>query len=381
MIEDDPTERARALLKLGNWPIRRDNLPADRADLMAAAWRAGIRNINVLAKAADVSRDVVYKDLRSHGIEPTDPEAKKEPPVSTAALTFQPARSLLLRKMKDLFDDDRGLGVLVEYNGRPDMTDQEKTMQRAWVDALISLHGLSRAAGVYSSYAQDRQREVARSGLSVGSWDDLVLGTKPVSAWVRDEHDFLCVVCCGAFPSVIVNDFDPACLRCARDVSEPGQAAPLWKAYTHDRFVFPGVLRKNLEKGESTICITYDDNEQREYTCGDVALLFPKSTRLPNFTQRSAQFGGESRDAITGIVEAHTENEGRGFDILATFTYDPRPEGREPHPYGFRFTAARMTPTHLAEARTTEYTDVYELLDDLLTGLWGGNPAKAPGTS
>ncbi|MFF4531521.1 hypothetical protein ACFY1P_19910 [Streptomyces sp. NPDC001407] len=377
MTENDPTGRTRALLKLGNWPIRRDNLPADRAALVAAAWRTGNRNIAELAHVADVTRDVIYADLRSHGIEPTDPEAKKEPPVSPAALTSQSARSLLLRKMKTLFDDDRGLGVLVEYNGRPDMTDHEKTMQRAWTDALISLHGLSRAAGVYSAYAKDRQLEVARSGLSVGSWDNLVLGTKPIGAWVRDEHDFMCAVCGGAFPSVLVHDFDPACLRCARDVSEPGRAAPLWKAYTHDQFVFPGWLRKELDRGESTIRITFDDNEERAYTAGDAALLFPKTTRLPNFTQRSAQFGCESRETITAIVEARTENEGRTFDILATFTYDPRPEGREPHPYGFRFTAARMTPAHLTEARTTEYTDVYELLDDLLTGLWGGNPAKS----
>lgn len=62
-----------ALAALRAWAARCERLPAERADLMAAAWWAGHRNVNELARAAGgVSRTTVYKDLRVRGIEPTD---------------------------------------------------------------------------------------------------------------------------------------------------------------------------------------------------------------------------------------------------------------------------------------------------------------------
>ncbi|MFD5848160.1 hypothetical protein [Streptomyces chartreusis] len=68
-----------ALAALRGWAARRERLTGDRADLMAAAWWSGHRNVAELARSADVSRDTVYEDLRSRGIEPTDKTAAADP--------------------------------------------------------------------------------------------------------------------------------------------------------------------------------------------------------------------------------------------------------------------------------------------------------------
>ncbi|MET8218076.1 hypothetical protein [Streptomyces hirsutus] len=82
---------ARACLAaLSGWAARRERLPADRADLMAAAWWAGHRNLNELARAAGgISRTTVYEDLRARGIEPTDKAAAPEPALRYAPLNAE----------------------------------------------------------------------------------------------------------------------------------------------------------------------------------------------------------------------------------------------------------------------------------------------------
>jgi len=76
MQTDSTGIRQATLDALSSWPRRRDRLPEDRADLLAAAWWAGNRNVAELARAADTSRDTVYSDLRSRGI---DPQARFTP--------------------------------------------------------------------------------------------------------------------------------------------------------------------------------------------------------------------------------------------------------------------------------------------------------------
>ncbi|MET9777643.1 hypothetical protein ABZ023_25860 [Streptomyces sp. NPDC006367] len=49
-------------------------------------------------------------------------------------------RDRLLQQTDRLFADDRGLGVLVEYHGRPDMSKRDEDLQLAWADVLIALH-------------------------------------------------------------------------------------------------------------------------------------------------------------------------------------------------------------------------------------------------
>ena len=292
----------------------------------------------------------------------------------STSTTTPTTRGRLLAQMQRLFADDRGLGVLVDYNGRPDMTEQDKALQRAWADVLISLHGRSRAATLYTSYARDRQQQVVNSGLTVGSWDNLVLGAKPLTYWTRDLHDFLCCCCGEAFCQVIVDQYDPMCSRCARTNTTPDQAAPLWRANCHDRFVFPGQLPEELAGGEYLIQLRYRDGEERDYITGDAGPFAPRISSLPNFAQTKSVCFGDSRDTIHLIIECHTELDGRRFEITAQLTYDPTRDGSEPHPYGFRFDTGRVT-THTAhgDACTTEHTDIYDLLQTVLTGLYAPN--------
>ncbi|SEB31382.1 hypothetical protein SAMN04490357_0155 [Streptomyces misionensis] len=95
-FDTEPTDvRGAALAALRGWATRRDRLADNRADLMAAAWWAGTRTIAELARAADVSRDTVYDDLRARGVEPTDKAAESAgmlPPY--APLTAEPVREL-----------------------------------------------------------------------------------------------------------------------------------------------------------------------------------------------------------------------------------------------------------------------------------------------
>lgn len=64
--------RAAALEALRRWSA------TSRADLVAAAWLAGNRNIAELARVAGRGRDAIYADLESHGIDPSTD--RLEPP-------------------------------------------------------------------------------------------------------------------------------------------------------------------------------------------------------------------------------------------------------------------------------------------------------------
>ncbi|MEU2899634.1 hypothetical protein ABZ690_08090 [Streptomyces sp. NPDC006967] len=113
------TARA-ALAALRGWAVRRERLSADRADLMAAAWWSGHRNVAELARSADVSRDTAYVDLRSRGIEPRDKAA--------AAVDPRPAYAPLAA------DAVHELGLLMESVVRPAIRTEkpDPLTQAAW---------------------------------------------------------------------------------------------------------------------------------------------------------------------------------------------------------------------------------------------------------
>lgn len=67
-----------------------------RPRLIAAAWRAGERNIRALAQAAAVSRDTVYSDLRQEGIDYRDRSGGATPAPDTT-VTTHPAGSYLIQ--------------------------------------------------------------------------------------------------------------------------------------------------------------------------------------------------------------------------------------------------------------------------------------------
>ncbi|GAB4590124.1 hypothetical protein [Nocardia sp. IFM 10818] len=296
--------------------------------------------------------------------------------------TTRPAtRAQLLRQMRTLFADDPGLRVLVDAGGRREMSETRQAMQTAWVTALIALHGRDRAAAVYSEYARERRRAEAATLSPIGSWDNLYLGFRALAPWDRDIHGFLCVICGDdVFPVVLIDHGqDPACRRCAREHATPETALPLWQAYSHDRFVFPGVLRGEMPHGPAILTMDMDGaGEQRHYTCGDFALFDPTFAGLPGLRYTTVDALGEDRDRLQLYVRTSVGAGERGYDIVASLTYDPEPEGFEQHPYGFRFTAARLTATHAP--RSAEYTDVYAMLDAVLAGLHLGQQVRSADT-
>ncbi|WP_207938634.1 phosphotransferase family protein [Actinomadura darangshiensis] len=88
-MDIDDAASSQALALLGRWVTRRNRRPRDRADLLAAAWWAGNRNVAALARAADVGRDTVYADLRSRGIEVADQRARTAP-AQSMPLDYRP---------------------------------------------------------------------------------------------------------------------------------------------------------------------------------------------------------------------------------------------------------------------------------------------------
>jgi hypothetical protein len=93
-LRDPESARLAALTALRGWAIRRGRLPAERAGLLEAAWRAGARNVRELARIADVSRDTVYSDLRSRGVDPSNRSDGRRP-------RYEPLR---YEDVKDLAD-------------------------------------------------------------------------------------------------------------------------------------------------------------------------------------------------------------------------------------------------------------------------------------
>lgn len=375
-VTDEPVDKARALQELAEWPLLRDEMPLLRAARMAAAWRAGHRNLALLARTADVSRNTAYDDLRSVGIDPADIRQKEESSVSITALKAQSARTRLLRHMQKLFADDQGMEVLAGHSQREDMSDAEHALQWAWCEALVALHGLPRASAVYAEYAKDRQRAEAEKRPPVGSWDS-VCGAPP-DHWDRDIHGYLCLICGGYHPVLWTKDYGAICKRCAKsgewDDLTPDSAWPLWKAASHERFLFGGVLRGEMPKGPRTVSFNLGNGlDGEDLAMGEAALLYPDCSKLQSLVGLklvSLRAQGQDVASLDAVAEATVEHDGRSFDIIASFTYDPRPEGFEQHPYGFRFTAGRLTGAGAGPAATAEYTDVYELIGALLTGLF-----------
>ncbi|WP_344681415.1 hypothetical protein [Saccharopolyspora taberi] len=108
---DPESIRLADLAALRGWAIRRDRMPADRARLLAAAWRSGTRNVRELARLADVSRDTVYADLKSHDIDPRDRTGRPGPP------RYAPLSHEEVAELADLAAATLGKAMLAEEPG------------------------------------------------------------------------------------------------------------------------------------------------------------------------------------------------------------------------------------------------------------------------
>lgn len=140
----------------------------------------------------------------------------------------------LTQELDRIFDRDPGLdGIVVDA---PKASDWLERYERAWLKALISMHGVQAVADAYCVYAGDRARSRPER---IQAWEDL----EPDSRiwWNRDRHGFTCHCCGGAQWRVLVCGA-PFCAECAQGEGiDPDGAVPVWRAAAHSLIAYPGL--------------------------------------------------------------------------------------------------------------------------------------------
>ncbi|MDA3644826.1 hypothetical protein LZ318_14465 [Saccharopolyspora indica] len=162
-------ERLAALAALIGWADRRERFAEERADLVAAAWRSGSRNIAELSRLARVSRDTIYADLKARSI---DPSARTQDPVSAEAAPGGPLKAESVRPLAQLVDavarpaysraPDDALTRITAGSGRAlqavaDVLDPPTDQGPGWTRDEL-LHGL---ADTGTAITREAQRELA----------------------------------------------------------------------------------------------------------------------------------------------------------------------------------------------------------------------------
>lgn len=94
-------ERLATLAALIAWADRRERFAEERADLVAAAWRSGSRNVAELARLARVSRDTIYADLKARSI---DTSARAQDATSTEPAPRNQLEAKSLRPLAQLVE-------------------------------------------------------------------------------------------------------------------------------------------------------------------------------------------------------------------------------------------------------------------------------------
>ncbi|MEU7377179.1 hypothetical protein [Streptomyces albidoflavus] len=123
------TEREQALAALREWSV-----PGRRADLAAAAWRAGATVVAIAEAARAKSRQTIYDDLKSQGIDPRDrPQGKNMTVVTVEGLNGvdddQPGRPIYA-------------AVAAKHEGRPAPSKEEFGRMMALSLALAQYNDL-----------------------------------------------------------------------------------------------------------------------------------------------------------------------------------------------------------------------------------------------
>ncbi|RKT84641.1 hypothetical protein SAMN05421805_1238 [Saccharopolyspora antimicrobica] len=165
------TERLAALSALIGWADRRERFAEERADLVAAAWRSGSRNVAELARLARVSRDTIYADLKARSI---DTSARAQDPVSAETTPGAPLKAESVRPLAQLVDavarpaygraPDDALAQVTASAGRAlqtvaDVLDPPADQGPGWTRNEL-MHGL---ADTGASITRAAQRELAAS--------------------------------------------------------------------------------------------------------------------------------------------------------------------------------------------------------------------------
>lgn len=185
MVTDPQDAKDATLAALAAWAAH------TRAELVAAAWHAGNRDITELARVARRQRQAIYQDLRSQGIDP--PTDRKEPPVMTtpkSAATIVPVPgwrhpNLTSVAVEPCFGGDRYSYTIQAFTGtEPKPEIPEEWMSRRADDGPDAVEARWRELGwVRQDWAQARY-ELLFKALYKPSHDD---GATILQAFMKEE--------------------------------------------------------------------------------------------------------------------------------------------------------------------------------------------------
>ncbi len=172
------TEREQALAALREWSV-----PGRRADLVAAAWKAGATVVAIAEAARAKSRQTIYDDLKSRGIDPRDRPKEKN---MTALITVEGLNGV---------DDDQPGGpiyaaVVAKHEGRPAPAEAEFGRMMALSLAVGQYNDLRAALTAEEEARTERDRALHLVDVR---WESLGDPTSKGS-WLHGHHAYVVAV-------------------------------------------------------------------------------------------------------------------------------------------------------------------------------------------
>ncbi|GAB1646862.1 hypothetical protein [Krasilnikovia sp. MM14-A1259] len=346
MTTFDP--RTAALADLREWA---QNQATARQRLLAAAWRAGVRNVAELSRTAGVSRDTVYEDLRRESIDPTK---RSTMPTITALSRRAQVREHLSRIIA-------AAPLRASRDDHVDLAVYDRQVQQ--LEILWLLFGRDEVAEFYSSWLSDEIAEQAKTAIGLTSWSDAPMSTAPIPRWNRDRHGFLCVGCGDSFwhlASLNVS-LDRWCKSCARDLEEL-QPSEVWEPRRpdiHGNLEFPGLLPD--EPRDNMLHVQVTAGPPMDLVLGEANAFLLAEGWMGLTADENRQLGGPFDAATMDATGTAAPAGGPEFMWTASFVYDRSPQGWHKTAYGFRL----VTGTLSSAAGVQSFDDAFQMLDTI----------------
>jgi hypothetical protein len=345
--------REAALTDLREWA---ESQPTARQRLVAAAWRAGVRNVAELARAAGVSRDTVYDDLRRENIDHTKRSAMP-------TLVKLSRRALVREHLNRII----AAGPLHAHRDHhvPDRAVFDRQHQH--LDILTRLYGAEEIAAAYMSWLDTELAEQVKTATGFTSWNEIPMSTAPLPRWNRDRHGFLCVGCGDSFWMILPlgsSGIERWCKKCARDL-EGLNPTEVWEPRLPaigGHIAFPGLMPD--EPHDNVLQVTWNGKpEMHDYVAGEASAFLAGDGWMGMTADEGRRLYGEI--ATPSLDTSGTANvDGREIMWTATFAYDLTPQGWRKSPYGFRLVTGTISST----AGVSTFDDAFDMLDAIATG-------------
>lgn len=328
----------------------------------------GLLSLGLLAararRAAGVSRDTVYENLRRESI---DLKERSAMPTVTTLTRRARVRGHLDQVLTVSPDTEWVLGSPAGP-GRPDQPVDHDAARRQLdrIGLLQLLYGPDEVADAYMAWLDAFLTTQAKTAPMLASWSEAAMDLAPIPRWGRDRYGFLCVCCGENFWQVQTrnNSGDRFCKACARGVAEIA-VEQLWRPVlpaVHGHVGFPGLLADETRDNKVSVQWNSADGPRSEYVMGDADPFFFVPGWM-GMTIDESTFAGDIT-APTLTARGRTTQPGHEFEWSAAFSYDPAPETFRQTPYGFRLTSGTL----ISPAGATTFGDPFQMLDTILAG-------------